>query len=89
MKDVILGVHTGRNDDRMIRYWEYTKDTNHLWNYDTAEYAIVETNYGYQMVKVVGIAQVKDEVEAEKKVVSFLDNSEFPKEKKHEEDAEI
>lgn len=78
MKKVILGVHTGRNDDRKIRYWEYTEDTNRSWDYDTAEYAIVETDYGYQMVKVVGVAQVRDDVKAEKKVISFLDNFALP-----------
>ena len=80
MKKVILGVHTGRGEDRTIRYWYYDQDTIHFWNYEDSKYAIVDTRHGYQMVRILGIAEVNDEVMAEKRVISFLSNDNFPKE---------
>lgn len=77
MKSIILARHTGKNDDRTIRYWEYTNKTNHLWNYNTSDYAIVETKAGFQLVEVLGTANVKDNFDVSRKVTSFLSNDEF------------
>lgn len=80
MKKIILAKHTGRNDDKNIRYWEYSNETNNWWNSNESEYAIVGTKYGYQLVKVIGTAEVRDDFKVEESVVVFLSNNDFPKE---------
>ena len=77
MKKVILGVHT--NNDKNIKYWQYDLSTAHYWDKDVCDYAIVGTSNGYQLVRVLGFAEVNDEVMAEKRVISFLSNDNFPR----------
>lgn len=79
MKKVILAKHTGRNDDKNIRFWEYSNETNNWWNSNESEYAIVGTKYGYQLVEVIGTAEVRDDFKVEESVVVFLSNNDFPK----------
>lgn len=79
MKKVILAKHTGRNDDNNIRYWEYNDKTKN-WYLRESKYAIVRTKYGYQLVEVIGTAEVRDDFEVEESVVAFLSNDNFPKE---------
>lgn len=76
MKKVILGVHT--SNDRNIKYWVYDLSTAHYWDKDVCNYAIVDTRNGYQLVRVLGHAEVSNEVMAEKRVISFLSNDNFP-----------
>jgi hypothetical protein len=80
MKKVILAKHTGKTSDQRIRHWKYDMSTIHYWDSDVSNFAIVESDCGYQLVKIVGLAEVSDEVEAEKRVISFLNNDNFPKE---------
>ena len=80
MKKVILAKHTGRNDDNDLRYWEYSNETKNWWDSNESEYAIVGTKYGYQLVEVIGTAEVRDDFEVEESVVTFLSNDNFPKE---------
>lgn len=72
MKKVIIAKHTGRNDDKSIRYWEYGPETNRYIFADESKYAIVETKYGLQLVEVLGIGEVRDEFKADQKVVLFI-----------------
>lgn len=80
MKKVILAKQTGRNNDENIRYWEYSNETKNWWNSNESEYAIVGTKYGYQLVEVIGTAEVRDDFEVEESVVTFLSNDNFPQE---------
>lgn len=80
MKKIILAKHTGRNDDKGIRYWEYSDETKNWWYSSESQYAIVGTKYGYQLVEVIGTAEVRDDIEVEESVVVFLSNNDFPKE---------
>lgn len=80
MKKIILAKHTGRNDDKNIRYWEYNNKTKNWWDASESQYAIVGTKYGYQLVEVIGTAEVRDDIEVEESVVTFLSNEDFPKE---------
>lgn len=80
MKKVILAKHTGRNNDKNIRYWGFSNETKNWWDSNESEYAIVETKYGYQLVEVIGTAEVRDDFEVEESVVVFLSNDDFPKE---------
>lgn len=80
MKKVILAKHTGRNNDKNIRYWGFSNETKNWWDSNESEYAIVGTKYGYQLVEVIGTAEVRDDFEVEESVVVFLSNDSFPKE---------
>ena len=80
MKKVILAKYTGRNNDENIRYWEYSNETKNWWDSNESQYAIVGTKYGYQLVEVIGTAEVRDDFEVEESVVVFLSNDDFPKE---------
>ena len=80
MKKIILAKHIGRNDDKNIRYWKYSDETKNWWNASESQYAIVGTKYGYQLVEVIGIAEVRDDIEVKESVVVFLSNDNFPKE---------
>lgn len=80
MKKVILAKYTGRNNDENIRYWEYSNETKNWWDSNESEYAIVGTKYGYQLVEVIGTAEVRDDFEVEESVVTFLSNDNFPQE---------
>ena len=78
MKKVIIAKHTGIGSDGQLRFWEYNKDTINYWYDDESDYAIVEnSSVGYQLVKIVGIAKVKNDFEVKAKVVSFLANDNF------------
>ena len=81
MKEVILAKHTGKTSDDKIHYWEYDHGQC-SWYTDNgikgSKFAIVDSEYGYQLVKIVGFAEVNDDFEAEKRVVSFLNNKLFP-----------
>ena len=80
MKKVIIAAHTGMHTDNMIRFWEYDKDTINYWCEDESDYAIVEnSSVGYQLVKIVGIAKVRNDFEVKARVVSFLSNDNFDK----------
>ena len=80
MKKVIIAKHTGMGNDEKLRFWEYGKDTINYWYDDESDYAIVEnSSVGYQLVKIVGIAKVKNDFEVKAKVVSFLANDNFDK----------
>ena len=80
MKKIILAKHTGRNDDKGIRYWEYSDETKNWWRASENRYAIVRTKYGYQLVEVIGTAEVRDDIEVDESVIVFLSNDNFPKE---------
>ena len=80
MKKIILAKHTGRNDDKGIRYWKYSDETKNWWDASESQYAIVRTKYGYQLVEVIGTAEVRDDVEVDESVIVFLSNDNFPKE---------
>lgn len=78
MKQVILARHTGRNDDRDIRFWNYNQETNNWYYAENSQYAIVDTDYGYQMVEVIGTANIRDDINVEKDVVTFISNANLP-----------
>ena len=80
MKKVILAKHTGKNDDNRLRYWNYNDQTNHWWNAETSKYAIVDTEYGYQLVEIIGTAKIRDDIEVEQDVVTFVSNDDLAKE---------
>ena len=85
MKKVIIAKHTGKNADSNLRFWEYDVDTINYYqsNYGRNKYAIVDSIYGYQLVKIIGFADVVDEFEAKQKVVAFLPKD-YLKENKYE-----
>lgn len=75
-----MAKHTGRNDDKSVRYWGYSNDTKKWWNAEESRYAIVDTKYGYQLVEIIGVAQVRDDIKVEQNVVTFVSNDDLPKE---------
>lgn len=79
MKQVILAKHTGRNDEHDIRFWNFNHETNNWYYADNSQYAIVDTDYGYQLVEVIGTANIRDDIEVEKDVVTFISNTNLQK----------
>lgn len=76
---VIMANHTGRNDDKSIRFWNYDSTTKRYWLADDSVYAIVDTKYGYQMVKVLGVANVRrDGFQDDGKVITFITADDLP-----------
>ena len=80
MKQVILAKHTGMNDDKNIRYWNYGENTKRWWDADSSKYAIVETKHGYQLVEIIGTAKIRDDIEVKKNVVTFISNDDLTEE---------
>lgn len=72
MKKVIIGRHTGLSSDGQLRFWEYDNTTSGYYMYSESNYAIVDSVYGYQLVEVVGIAEMSDDFEVTANVVMFV-----------------
>ena len=72
MKKVIIGRHTGSQSDGQLRFWEYDNTTGGYYMYNESNYAIVDSVYGYQLVEVVGTAEMSNDFEVTANVVMFI-----------------